>query len=339
MQDRDIHDNYGVDFIVSGSLQVISENARLNLELRDLDTNEVIVTKNRTFELNNIFKEQDKISNEILQVIQVDLTAGNDASKYLSFYKTMEDYTLGLNFRAEWRRGNLEGHRKAQAILDDLQSRYPEDNALLSTMEAWTIFQRVMYKISSDLEKDKKKLQLALDKSIEIDPKFPDSYLARAYIYPQLFNGTCEASMSDLEKAEENGSSSESLLIGAGLYNICGQTSKSILRMKELLTLVPNDPGLFYTKMLSMFLFIEGNYDEIIERVGENIDAVDIDPLILLMYSVINYKKNDKKAALEYFDRARKEGFGVEKFKYFFRLNQETIDDSLKILTQMEKDL
>ena len=339
MQDRDIHDNYGVEFIVSGSLQVISENARLNLELRDLDTNEVIVTKNRTFELNNIFKEQDKISNEILQVIQVDLTAGNDASKYLSFYKTIEDYTLGLNFRAEWRRGNLEGHRKAQAILDDLQSRYPEDNASLSTMEAWTIFQRVMYKISSDLEKDKKKLQLALDKSIEIDPKFPDSYLARAYIYPQLFNGTCEASMSDLEKAEESGSSSESLLIGAGLYNMCGQTSKSILRMKELLTLVPNDPGLFYTKMLSIFLFIEGNYDEIVERVGENIDAVDIDPSILLMYSVINYKKNNKKAALEYFDRARKVGYGVEKFKYFFRLNQETIDDSLKILTQIEKDL
>ena len=43
MQDQDIHDKYGVDFIVSGSLQVISENARLNLELRDLDTNEVIV--------------------------------------------------------------------------------------------------------------------------------------------------------------------------------------------------------------------------------------------------------------------------------------------------------
>ena len=109
--------------------------------------------------------------------------------------------------------------------------------------------------------------------------------------------------------------------------------------MKELLTLVPNDPGFFYTRMLSMFLFVEGNYDEIIERVGENIDAVDIDPLILLMYSVINYKKDNKKAALEYFDRARKVGFGVEKFKYLFRLNQETIDDSLKILTQMEKEL
>ena len=131
MQDKDIHDNYGVDFIVSGSLQVISENARLNLELRDLDTNEVIVTKNRTFELNNIFKEQDEISNEMLKVIQVDLSAGNDASRYLSFYKTIEDYTLALNFVAEWRRGNLEGHRKAQAIIDDLQSRYPEDLSLI----------------------------------------------------------------------------------------------------------------------------------------------------------------------------------------------------------------
>ena len=43
-------------------------------------------------------------------------------------------------------------------------------------------------------------------------------------------------------------------------------------------------PGLFYTKMLSMFLFIEGNYDEIIELVGENIDAVDIDPLLSLIH-------------------------------------------------------
>tara|TARA_B100000941_G_scaffold135699_1_gene96265 strand:- start:28 stop:1101 length:1074 start_codon:yes stop_codon:yes gene_type:complete len=339
MQDKDIHDNYGVDFIVSGSLQVISENARLNLELRDLDTNEVIVTKNRTFELNNIFKEQDEISNEMLKVIQVDLSAGNDASRYLSFYKTIEDYTLALNFVAEWRRGNLEGHRKAQAIIDDLQSRYPEDNPSLLSMQAWTIFQRIMYKVSSDPEKDKKKLQSALDKSIEVDPKYPDAYLARAYIYPQLFNGTCEASLSDLEKAEENGSSSESLLIGAGLYNMCGQTSKSILRMKELLTLVPNDPALFYTKMLSIFLFVEGNYDEIVELVGENINAVDIDPMILCIYSVIHYKENKKKEALKYFDRFKKAGFGIEKFKYMFRFNQETIDSSLKILTKMENEL
>ena len=95
----------------------------------------------------------------MLKVIQVDLSGGNDVSRYLSFYKTIEDYTLALNFRAEWRRGNLEGHRKAQAILNDLQSRYPEDNPSLLSMRAWTIFQRIMYKVSSDPEKDKKKLQ------------------------------------------------------------------------------------------------------------------------------------------------------------------------------------
>ena len=120
---------------------------------------------------------------------------------------------------------------------------------------------------------------------------------------------------------------------------MCGQTGKSILKMKELLTLVPNDPAFFYTKMLSIFLFVEGNYDEIIELVGENIDAVDIDPMILCMYSVIHYKENKKKEALEYFERFKKAGFGIEKFKYMFRFNQETIDSSLKILTQMEKEL
>ena len=61
--------------------------------------------------------------------------------------------------------------------------------------------------------------------------------------------------------------------------------------------------------------------------------------LIKILTLEINYKDNKKKEALKYFDRFKKAGLGIEKFKYMFRFNQETIDSSLKILTQLENEL
>ena len=85
--------------------------------------------------------------------------------------------------------------------------------------------------------------------------------------------------------------------------------------MKELFTLVPNDPALFYTKMLSLS-FSRGR-DELYKFLSDRIDAEDIDPMILCIYSVIHYKENKRKEALKYFkSKKRKAGFGIEKFKY-----------------------
>ena len=55
MIDESIRDEFGVDYLIRGSMQVMGKNARLNLEITDLDASKVTVSKKRDFELDDIF--------------------------------------------------------------------------------------------------------------------------------------------------------------------------------------------------------------------------------------------------------------------------------------------
>ena len=55
MTDEEIRALYGVKFIIRGSIQVMGENARLNLEVTNIPKAEVVAAKKRDFELNKIF--------------------------------------------------------------------------------------------------------------------------------------------------------------------------------------------------------------------------------------------------------------------------------------------
>ena len=74
--DKEIREEYGVNFVIRGSMQVMGNNARLNVEVTDLKIGEVVKTEKRDFELSTIFKVQDEISDKVLGSIQTDLGTG-----------------------------------------------------------------------------------------------------------------------------------------------------------------------------------------------------------------------------------------------------------------------
>ena len=47
MLDESIKDEYGVDYLIRGSMQVMGENARLNLEITDLKAAKVTLSKKK----------------------------------------------------------------------------------------------------------------------------------------------------------------------------------------------------------------------------------------------------------------------------------------------------
>ena len=98
MTDQDIRDQYGVSYIIRGSIQVMGENARLNLQVSDLKAFEITVAKKKDFNLQDIFKVQDELSNEILQDLSIDLGVGAvQGSNWSEDFKSMEDFVLFLN--------------------------------------------------------------------------------------------------------------------------------------------------------------------------------------------------------------------------------------------------
>ena len=337
MTDEDIRDEYGVKFIVRGSMQVMGEKARLNLEIIDLKIGEVVGTEKRDFNLNDLFDIQDELSAQILGFVQTDLGIGKYFDTVKKRFKTIEDFSLTLDWIRFWRSYTPNGHKKAQAILDDLRTRYPAEHPSLYVFESWQISQRIFLKLSKNEEEDLERLNYILQRNIELHPDLPDAYNARALITLNNLGGTCDDAIADIARAEESGSNQETLLIGAAVFSKCGQSTEAINRLKELLKIIPNDPGWFQTGFLVTLLYWEGRHQEIYELVGDKINSDDMDFRVLAIYSILSHENGDYKEARKYFIRAKDKGINKTRLtsENYPELNIKT----LKILEKIEKSI
>ena len=330
--DSQIRDEYGVRFILRGTMQVMGDNARLNLQVTDTTLDELVATEKRDFKLNDIFSVQDEISAEILRLLQIDLGVGKGANVWAKNFDTIEDLTIWLNWIRVWRTFSKEGHQKAQALYDQLKERYPEEHTLMYVGEAWQVSQRLLLGLSEDVQKDEERLKFVINRAVEFDPKSSDVYNARALINLMNFEGSCEDSLSDMKLAEINGKTQETLHIGAYVYKRCGNIEKAINSLKEVLEIVPNDPSWLKTANLVEYLFIEGRKKEILDIVSDKIDAEDMNNKILAIYALLEIDSGNSNNAKIYFERALENGFRSGRFD---NLGEPLRTESLDKLEQL----
>ena len=337
MLDKDIRDSYGVDYIVRGSMQVMGNSARLNLEITDLKTEKVKVSKKKDFKLDEIFQIQDELSSDILKELQINLTVGSSQGKsWAKDLKSMEDFTLMLNWREEWRKFTRKGHVNSQRMLDELRSLYPGESRVMLVLESWQLSQKIAFGLSTNKDKDLERLSYILDRAIELDPHSADAFAARALIGRQRLNRSCEDSLADMIKAEEQGSTVDTLTIGGAVYAYCGDHKNAIKAQKSGLLLVPNDTGWFITSGLVLSLYRDGQIDEIYKVVGKNIEAEDMRGRVLAIYAFLEQEKGNIDKAKDYLERAKKNNFDRKRFERQFNpeekdLLERTINGLLKI--------
>ena len=335
MLDAEIRDQYGVDYLIRGSIQVMGNNARLNIEITDLKLEEVSVSKKRDFNLNDIFKVQDDLSNEILSELQINMGVGSRQGKrWASNWKSIEDFTKFLNWRNELRNFTKESHLNAQRILEELKDLYPEESDLMYVAEAWQTWQRIVMQISTDKEKDLERLNFITNKAIELNPESADAYAVRAFVGLSLLNTGCEDALTNVIKAEESGSTADTLQIVGRVYALCGDLNKAIRSTRNALKLVPNDTGWFITGALVNNLYLTGQIEEIYKLIGKNIEAKDMDQNVLAIYAFLEHKKGNKELAEEYLSRAKNNGFSRVRLERFI-LNKELREETIKGLMEI----
>ena len=109
-------------FIIRGSIQVMGESARLNLEVTDISRGEVVAMKKRDFKLSEIFSVEYEMSSELLDLMQLDLGVGKYANTFAQHFNAVEDLTTFLNWVRIWRSYTKEGHQEAQQLFEELKS-------------------------------------------------------------------------------------------------------------------------------------------------------------------------------------------------------------------------
>ena len=337
ISDPKIRDEYGVRFILRGSMQVMGDNARLNLQVTDTALDELVATEKRDFKLNDIFVVQDEISAEILGLLQIDLGVGKGANVWAKNFDTIEDLTIWLNWIRVWRTFSKEGHQKAQELYNQLREKYPGEHTLMYVGEAWQVSQRLLMGLSEDVQKDRERLKFVINRAVEFDPKSSDAYNARALINLINFEGNCEASLSDMKRAEINGKTQETLHIGAIVYKRCGDIEKAIKSLKEVLEIVPNDPSWLKTANLVEYLYIEGRKNEILDIVSDKIDAEDMSNKVLAIYALLELDAGNSKNAKLYFKRALENGFISARFNNLGEPLRTVSLDKLEGLLEFER--
>ena len=305
MSDESIAEEYKVNFLVRGSMQVMKNNARLNLQIVDLNKKEVVITKKRDFELSNIFSVQDEVSNSILEDMQIDLGVGSQQGKaWASTFKSLEDFSDFLEWRNELRKYSIEGYNNADRILSELKSRYEPDEGFMNGLEAWQIWLKLLLNLSDDPSTDKKRIDFLINRQVELTPDNPDAYNGRAYLGLTLLDYGCEKATADMATAGDISLTVDTLSIGGMVYFRCGDLDKAIAWRKKAIRLVPNDANWTITGGLSSILFEAGRFEEIYEIVGEKINLEDMDSRILAIYAVLEARQGNVELAKKYHQRS-----------------------------------
>ena len=309
MTDESIAEEYKVNFLVRGSMQVMGNNGRLNLQIVDLNKREVVVTKKRDFELPDIFSVQDEMSNSILEDMQIDLGVGSQQGKaWASYYKSLEDFSDFLEWRNELRKYSIEGYNNADRILSELKSRYEPDEGFMNGLEAWQIWLKLLLNLSDDPLNDKKRIEFLINRQVELTPDNPDAYNVRAYLGLTLLDYGCEKAVADMAAAGDISLTVDTLTIGGMVYFRCGDLDKAIAWRKKAIRLVPNDTNWTITGGLSLILFEAGRFEEIYEIVGEKINLEDMDSRILAIYAVLEARQGNMELAKKYHQRSINNG-------------------------------
>jgi adenylate cyclase len=326
MLDNSIREDYGVDYLIRGSMQVMGNNARLNLEITDLKASKVTLSKKKDFKMEDIFKVQDELGNEILGDLSIDLGVGSaQGSNWAKDFNSVEDFILFLNWREEYRKFNKKSYINALKIIEDLRSSDGGESVTVLVMDAWQLYQKLIFRLSTDKKMDIEKLTSVINRALELDPLSFDALAARALIGVDMLNRSCQESVADIEQAMKLGSTVDTLTTAGIVYERCNDSKSAIRVKKDALNLVPNDTGWFITSSLVFSLYKDKQVTEIYSLIGEDIDAEDMTARVLALYAFLEQEKGNVKKAKKYLARAKEKNFKIEKFKRIFRADQKPL--------------
>jgi adenylate cyclase len=124
-----VSEQFGVRYVLQGSVQRSADRVRINTELIDALTGHDIWAERYDGDLKDLFALQDAITMKVLAAIQVKLTAGEEALTVAKYFKGKQGLDCYLKYwegaNHLWR-GNIENNNEARRIAEEVIEMCPE---------------------------------------------------------------------------------------------------------------------------------------------------------------------------------------------------------------------
>ncbi len=136
MSDKEIKNQYFVNYILRGYNQVSGKKIRTTVELSDIVKNRIVWTDKYDFKIKDIFEIQDTISEKILEKLQIKLTLGTSFDDDRRYFKDPENWQRFLKANSLWLSMSLDEVKEAGTLFDAIFETEPNNPVVLS-MYAW----------------------------------------------------------------------------------------------------------------------------------------------------------------------------------------------------------
>ncbi len=316
---------YNADYVVRGSVQTISDQSRIQMQLTDLKLNKVVWSDKVDFSLNQTFEVQDSIGDKILTHLQINAVEGGEVKSWAAKYGTAERLTLFLNSRKEWFKFTPDGYKNHTDIVHLLEDQMGAANPALYNIKAWNLFLKRAAGLAPDLEKNGAEIIRLADLDIA-ENQDVTAFNLRALAEFRLGSKDCDLSKEYAQKASDLGATVDTFIVSGTIWVECGDLKEGTQFFENALRLQPNDSGWNLTKRLIPMYYLQGEYEKISGLVEPHIDALDIAPEMLVFYAFSTYEAGDSKKAKELLRRAKDLGISKESLERVIRDPDMTID-------------
>ena len=260
--DKEILQEFDANFILRGSLQILNDNIRMNLTLKDIAQDKQIWTQTKTTELENIFDTQDEIVIDILGFLGIGVRDTSKATVFTSIDKPKE-----LQLILKWleiQRGFSKDVWYQMADISNQLYEMNPDGLVHNTIKAWDYHWKITWGVSQDVKSDfQKGIQYAntvIDLQKDSLQKIPDPYLAKAFLY--MRQGNVEEAMKNANLGKKYIINNPESWGGLGvIYHFNNEHEQAIeaLEIYQSQTIKPND---LFMEILGWAYTFENNYEK-----------------------------------------------------------------------------
>ena len=305
--DKEILQEFDANFILRGSLQILNDNIRMNLTLKDIAQDKQIWTQTKTTELENIFDTQDEIVIDILGFLGLGVRDTSKATVFTSIDKPKE-----LQLILKWleiQRGFSKDVWYQMADISNQLYEMNPDGLVHNTIKAWDYHWKITWGVSQDVKSDfQKGIQYAntvIDLQKDSLQKIPDPYLAKAFLY--MRQGNVEEAMKNANLGKKYIINNPESWGGLGvIYHFNNEHEQALeaLEIYQSQTIKPND---LFMEILGWAYTFENKYEKA-KSTWEYIANKDkhyqkkMKSKIYLSLSYLSSLEGKMKKSQEYFD-------------------------------------
>jgi serine/threonine protein kinase/Flp pilus assembly protein TadD len=232
---RTIGREFGVMYILTGSVRRIGEDIRVNCELVEVSNERQLWSERYSGTMKDVFDIQEKIARSIAGALMVRLSVSEDKALANRGIQSPRAYDLYLRARQETERYTREGLDRAHELLTEA-IRLEPNSATLHAALGYNYYNYV--NTGHHQEKSIEAALQSLRRASELDPGSIDALRVHGAIC--FLTGEARKGVQLLEQVlEKSPDDTEALFWASIAYGFCGRTSAAVELAERLIQIEP----------------------------------------------------------------------------------------------------